>query len=231
MRHSDDQTEYLPDGSQTPGVSRTGVQTAPAELGAPPRHKLTMRTPAIKLSLDNQIVRAAPTILARDKLEDGFELDPNAPIRAIRAGNSQNHEASALSRGPSMLQAVAEEEEKGEEGLPTGEPEKGLDGETKEETWGESFKVEWLCTDKLPFHRTRHIRNPWNHDREVKVSRDGTEVEPVVGQRLLDEWGRLAEMQSPLPAKVGSASKRGSRSAPVLATPVPLKAGEDTEEG
>lgn len=63
------------------------------------------------------------------------------------------------------------------------------------ETWGESFRVEWLCTEKLPFFRTRHLRNPWNKDREVKVSRDGTELEPLVGQQLIDEWSKLAEVR------------------------------------
>ncbi|TCD70159.1 hypothetical protein EIP91_004629 [Steccherinum ochraceum] len=57
--------------------------------------------------------------------------------------------------------------------------------------WGESFKIEWIRTDRLPFYLTRHLRNPWNHDREVKVSRDGTELEPSVGQALLDQWEKM----------------------------------------
>ncbi|CAG8537103.1 30393_t:CDS:2, partial [Racocetra persica] len=36
--------------------------------------------------------------------------------------------------------------------------------------------------------RTRHLRNPWNANREVKISRDGTEVEPIVGERLITEF-------------------------------------------
>ncbi|KAJ7815343.1 YTH domain-containing protein [Mycena olivaceomarginata] len=56
---------------------------------------------------------------------------------------------------------------------------------------GQTFKVKWLCTQGLPFQRTRHIRNAWNHDREVKVSRDGTELEPSVGFALLEEWRRF----------------------------------------
>ena len=55
---------------------------------------------------------------------------------------------------------------------------------------GRPFRVEWIRTDTLPFFRTRHLRNPWNHGREVKVSRDGTELEPTVGQQLLDDWDR-----------------------------------------
>ena len=56
--------------------------------------------------------------------------------------------------------------------------------------WDLPFRVQWIRTDSLPFSRTRHIRNPWNHGREVKVSRDGTELEPNVGQQLLDEWDK-----------------------------------------
>jgi hypothetical protein len=41
-----------------------------------------------------------------------------------------------------------------------------------------AFKIEWIRVGPLNFSRTRHLRNPWNGDREVKVSRDGTEVEP-----------------------------------------------------
>jgi hypothetical protein len=58
------------------------------------------------------------------------------------------------------------------------------------ETWGEPFRIEWISTERLPFYRCRHIRNPWNHDREVKVSRDGTELEPSVGKMLIEEWER-----------------------------------------
>lgn len=41
---------------------------------------------------------------------------------------------------------------------------------------------------QLPFQRTRLLRNPWNGNREVKISRDGTEIEPSVGARLLKEF-------------------------------------------
>lgn len=40
------------------------------------------------------------------------------------------------------------------------------------------FRLQWVKVAPLSFFRTRHLRNPWNGDREVKVSRDGTEVEP-----------------------------------------------------
>jgi YT521-B-like domain len=91
----------------------------------------------------------------------------------------------------------------------------GADASTKsvretyplEDNWGQPFKVQWLCTERLPFHRTRHLRNPWNSDREVKVSRDGIELEPTVGQRLLDEWKTLSNTQDAGSAEAASTGK------------------------
>ncbi|GAA5949471.1 hypothetical protein JCM21900_000231 [Sporobolomyces salmonicolor] len=60
-------------------------------------------------------------------------------------------------------------------------------------SWGTPFPVEWIKVSRLPFTRTRHIRNSFNGNREVKVSRDGTEVEPSAGQALLDEFSRLPD--------------------------------------
>ncbi|KAL7932191.1 YT521-B-like domain-containing protein [Trichoderma chlorosporum] len=57
--------------------------------------------------------------------------------------------------------------------------------EEDEKAWGKPFRVEWLSTSRLPFHRIRGLRNPWNSNREVKIARDGTEIEPSVGQRLI----------------------------------------------
>ena len=72
--------------------------------------------------------------------------------------------------------------------------------------WGSPFKVQWIRVKKLSFTRTRHLRNPWNHEREVKVSRDGTELEPSVGQALLDEWDKDETPASVLtPPVVGTA--------------------------
>ena len=56
--------------------------------------------------------------------------------------------------------------------------------------WGKPFKVEWMSTTRLPFYRTRGLRNPWNANREVKIARDGTELETSVGRRLLQMFHR-----------------------------------------
>lgn len=56
--------------------------------------------------------------------------------------------------------------------------------------WGKPFQIEWLSTNRLPFYRTRGLRNPWNANREVKIARDGTELEPSVGKRLVQMFNR-----------------------------------------
>lgn len=68
------------------------------------------------------------------------------------------------------------------------------------DTLGNTFQIEWVKWFSLfvlepdgrevpvRFERTRLLRNPWNGNREVKISRDGTEIEPSVGARLLKEF-------------------------------------------
>ncbi|KFA64185.1 hypothetical protein S40285_00873 [Stachybotrys chlorohalonatus IBT 40285] len=77
------------------------------------------------------------------------------------------------------------------------ESEAGSNHADESQTWGKPFKLEWLSTTRLPFYRTRGLRNPWNSNREVKIARDGTELEPSVGRRLIGLFNRL---QSPPPS-------------------------------
>ncbi|KAF3395131.1 Zinc finger CCCH domain-containing protein 45 [Talaromyces pinophilus] len=53
------------------------------------------------------------------------------------------------------------------------------------QTFGKPFRIEWISTERVPFYRTRGLRNPWNSNREVKIARDGTEIEPSVGRKLI----------------------------------------------
>lgn len=64
-------------------------------------------------------------------------------------------------------------------------------------TWGKPFKLEWLCTTRLPFYRCRGLRNPWNSNREVKIARDGTELEPSVGRRLIGLFNKNLNAPAP----------------------------------
>jgi len=85
-------------------------------------------------------------------------------------------------RGTIFWEAELEDEEVEEEAVVAD------DADAEEQpplTWGKPFKVEWVSTTRVPFFRTRGLRNPWNANREVKIARDGTELEPGVGRRLL----------------------------------------------
>lgn len=55
---------------------------------------------------------------------------------------------------------------------------------------GRQFSIEWITTVRLPFYRTRGLRNPWNSNREVKIARDGTELEPGIGRKLVQMFHR-----------------------------------------
>jgi len=150
-----------------------------------------------------------------------FHLDRTAPIRALRHPPASASSGAGGQSGSSLMRTI--EEQRGQSGTPEspldttkkGEPpevdaedepervpspgqvEGAIDKRAEEPpTWGEPFRLEWIKAERLPFYRTRHLRNPWNHDREIKVSRDGTELEPNVGQALLEEWDRAVEMPS-----------------------------------
>jgi hypothetical protein len=75
--------------------------------------------------------------------------------------------------------AHEEDEIRSNKSDPEGEP------ASSSKSWGKPFKVEWVSTTRLPFYRTRGLRNPWNSNREVKIARDGTELETAIGRRLL----------------------------------------------
>jgi hypothetical protein len=73
------------------------------------------------------------------------------------------------------------------------------DASTVAQSWGKPFKIEWVSTNRLPFYRTRGLRNPWNANREVKIARDGTELETSVGERLIQMFHRLGPSSAAAP--------------------------------
>ncbi|CCM03681.1 uncharacterized protein FIBRA_05825 [Fibroporia radiculosa] len=206
-------------GASAPHATAEGQQDAPIALSAPPE----MHQPHRQLSRPTiPMLRPAQSTLGGQKVtpqshslsvpQPSIELDPTAPFRH-RRDHSAPPESTAAETAPAEvdwdavpeapLHTVTEEEERpgsGRDASPRvdGGEVRG-DGEEAREgpSWGEPFQVQWIRTERLPFFRTRHLRNPWNHDREVKVSRDGTELEPTVGQALLDEWDRPAPPLTP----------------------------------
>jgi YT521-B-like domain len=86
-----------------------------------------------------------------------------------------------LARGTIFWESMLSENEK--EQVETGE---GDTNGGSSQMRGNTFNVEWLSTSKIPFYLTRGLRNAWNSNREVKIARDGTELESGVGRRLVE---------------------------------------------
>lgn len=63
-------------------------------------------------------------------------------------------------------------------------------------TFGKAFQISWQSTERLPFYRTRGLRNPWNANREVKIARDGTELEPTIGRKLIGMFEQQAQINA-----------------------------------
>ena len=85
----------------------------------------------------------------------------------------------------------------------------GADGTGESQTWGKPFQVEWLSTTRLPFYRTRGLRNPLNANREIKIARDGTDVDVAIGRKLVSLFHQ--EATSSPAAGSGSGSSSGGR--------------------
>jgi hypothetical protein len=62
---------------------------------------------------------------------------------------------------------------------------------------GRPFQIEWISTARLPFYRTRGLRNPWNANKEVKIARDGTRLEPSIDRRLVQMFHLPAQTCAP----------------------------------
>jgi len=104
------------------------------------------------------------------------------------------------------------------------EREEAEGGANSPQTFGKPFKITWMSTERLPFYRTRGLRNPWNSNREVKIARDGTELEPGVGRRLVSLFHRPFPVQpqpQPQPQPQGS----GQPSPVYTRGPGPVPAG------
>jgi len=94
-------------------------------------------------------------------------------------------------RGTIFWEILREESDNVSENESEEESLRSIGGEEEgSKTWGKPFKLEWLSTTRLPFYRTRGLRNPWNSNREVKIARDGTELEPSTGRKLISLFNK-----------------------------------------
>ncbi|KAL9603358.1 MAG: hypothetical protein Q9219_001220 [cf. Caloplaca sp. 3 TL-2023] len=132
---------------------------------------------------DPELPRAIPT--------PATEWAPKGHIIDDSARGTIFWEADPVDLDPTLAAAESgDADNKTEEGdhADTTEEAEELSGA---QAFGKPFKIEWLATNRLPFYRTRGLRNPWNANREVKIARDGTELETSVGRRLLQMFLRM----------------------------------------
>ncbi|KAH0536708.1 hypothetical protein FGG08_006449 [Glutinoglossum americanum] len=126
-------------------------------------------TPRMPIIESSDLPRAIPTP-ATEYAPKGRIIDDSARGTIFWEADDDNEEASLLKDNQDNSSEQSEDCE---------------DGLSSSKSWGNPFKIEWVSTTRLPFYRTRGLRNPWNANREVKIARDGTELETSVGRRLL----------------------------------------------
>lgn len=184
--------------------------------------------------------------LLRRRLPE-VELNPEAPYRAVRnqephyrPEESSSKDEERVKRRDTLHRVIsdptsASKLQEAQPDLPNASSAEAIiPGEQTDQStqWGTPFKIQWIRTQRLPFSRTRHLRNPWNHEREVKVSRDGTELEPGVGQALLDEWdkedpGPQPPVQPSPGAGAAASGRRGPQNRRTQSSqPAPIPEGE-----
>ena len=150
-----------------------------------PRGEVVHDDPDIPRSIPTAATEFAPKGRIIDDSARGtifWEADPEDEDRAPII----DHEVDA----PEEEIKAEEKAEEAEEAVLSGEA----------QAFGKPFKIEWLATNRLPFYRTRGLRNPWNANREVKIARDGTELETSVGRRLIQMFHKGSipeEVQAP----------------------------------
>ena len=142
-------------------------EEAAANLDWAPRGQVVITDPDVPRSIPTPATETAPKGRIIDDSARGtifWEADPGDGADQSESETNTEHEGEE------------------EEGLPTS-------GDAQ--AFGKPFKIEWVTTNRLPFYRTRGLRNPWNANREVKIARDGTELETSVGRRLVQMFQRL----------------------------------------
>lgn len=188
--------------SPPPGspLSYGWTQTAPqperqfsASEGPHPR-AMTFDTKALARLRAEEALKRQLASKAETNIQD-FELDKNAALDAQRDRKENDSDdlknvvrkdmvAEDEKDAPAAAQAVSDRHIAADASVESSSPEHKRASNSKDngglanDQLSHTFKVEWLQVGELPFSSIKSLRNPWNQDKEVKVSRDGTELEP-----------------------------------------------------
>ena len=161
-------------------VSAINEESA-ANLDWAPRGQTVTSDPDLPRSIPTQATESAPRGRIIDDSARGTifweaDLDDQDAFPTKESDTHEAEQAQELEKHQEL------EGEKGEDAAASGDV----------QTFGRPFKIEWVNTNRLPFYKTRGLRNPWNANREVKIARDGTELETGVGRRLTQMFHRAA---------------------------------------
>jgi hypothetical protein len=159
---------------------------------------------------------ASPTVIGDVPVTIATPATTTAPKGRVIDDSSRgtifweaDHSEASLSDEPKPTETLSGNVSSGEAGYESavsGAPSTSP-GSATPQTFGKPFRISWISTDRLPFYRTRGLRNPWNANREVKIARDGTEIEPSVGRRLVSMFGQ--PFQPPSAPQMVQPSGRG----------------------
>lgn len=156
-------------------------EEAAATLDWAPRAETVVHDPGVPRSIPTPATEFAPKGRIIDDSARGtifWEADPEEEDRAALLDGDSADDEDTRSAGTA--------EEADEAAASSGS-----------QPFGKPFKIVWLATTRLPFYRTRGLRNPWNANREVKIARDGTELETSVGKRLIQMFQRSPSGSAP----------------------------------
>ncbi|KAL9932723.1 hypothetical protein V8E36_008422 [Tilletia maclaganii] len=155
----------------------------------------------------------APNDSASDDARAAQQLAMRAIIHNLRIDEREStRQAEELENALKVSETTAEDEAAG--GSSERKAKAPAVPKLRTDVLGRPFAVTWLQTKPLPFRRVQHLRNPWRDNRQIKVSRDGTELESSVGDQLIAEWERFvaeeqeeAQRSESVPAEVSRDEK------------------------
>lgn len=85
-----------------------------------------------------------------------------------------------------------------------------------------AFKVDWISLQRVPFKRTRGLRNAYNDNQIIQVARDGTPIDPVSGAKIISLFGADPPISTEFPVDL-------ARSPPHASSPIKTSANLDHE--
>lgn len=119
--------------------------------------------------------------------EDNFTLSKRVGAWATQAHNEQTF-ADAYQKGIRVILIMSVNKTGHFQGYARMT---SLPGEAPRVHWAgiaaavNNFRVDWECLNPLPFEEVQYMRNPWNENKPVKICRDGTELPPDLGEKLV----------------------------------------------